>query len=146
MVDEWKWRRPLLALWLCHRLLCLASWLCRWRVHTVELGWPRRGERWRALWILRPRALHASKGLLLLGIWGPRHGLLRMLWARHRRLMMLWSRHGRLRNLRTLRSRRTGLHILLLPWSLLVIWLPLRIKLRKLSRVHVGLVLVGAED
>lgn len=99
--------------------------------------------------MLRPRALHASKGLLLLGIWGSRHGLLRMLWAKHRRLRVLWSSHRRLRTLRTLRtlrSRRTGLHILRLPLSLLILGRPLRVELRKLSRVHVGLVLVGAED
>ena len=134
MVGERKGRRPLLALWLYGRLRCLTSWLCGWRVHVVGIGCPCHGERWRTLWVLRARTLHSRKGLLLLGIGGPRHRLLRMLWVSRRRL-------------RTLRSRRKGRHILLLPWSLLVIRRPLRVEVgRKLVRVHGSFILVGVQD
>ena len=85
--------------------------------------------------MLRSRTLE-SRGLLLLvlGIWEPRHRLLRV-----------WEcRVGRLGILRT---GRTGLHILLLPWSLLVIRLPLRVELRvELVRVHGSFILVCVQD
>jgi hypothetical protein len=86
--------------------------------------------------MLWPRTLD-SRGLLLLllGIWDSRHGRMRALRPGHRRLLVL-------------RSRSTGLHIrLLLPWSLLIVRRPLRVKLRwELVRIHVSFILVGVQD
>ena len=108
--------------------MCSTSQLRVVRIQSIDIRRLRRGERWGALWMLRPGTLDI-RGLLqlLLGIREAR---------RHRLLTVLRSRHG---PLRILWSRRNVLLTLLLPWPLQVEW-------RELLLIHGLFTFVGEKD